>query len=279
MKKQLTTQTERFNARLAKAKADKQVENRAIEERITEEMQQKQSLYNVIGVLERSVSLLTNEVRSLRRENDELQAVRRENAEMKGMMGQIMVELEEIRKVTVGSLYMDDKKKMELGMNFYTSPLHRYRAQQIKEKGYFEDPKDPKVLAHLGIFTGKNDDHEAVEEVIEETPTPVSEPSVVKTPVATGYPRGRRPARVIVALEYIATYTRESGRYDWRKGGIELIFAMLTVSEWRGVDIRNTARIQTDVESRKAFQQVTYNLDRYGVKNWAELIAKFEEAN
>jgi hypothetical protein len=268
MKKQLTSQLEKFNNKYNKMKGDAAIDNKAVEAQIAEEMKEKKSLYNVLGVLERSISLLTDEVRSLRHENNELKAVRMENADLKIQMNTIIRELTEIRKVTVGSLYMDDAKKVELGMNFYATPLHRHRAQQIKEKGFFEDPT-PEVLEKMdnSIPVAVN-----IDEVV-----PVVKKKAVKT---LGGKPGRRPARVFDALNLIASHTREvSGHMDWKKGGLPLVFAHLIVAEWKGVNVRNSNKVQLSADSRKAYQQVMLNKEFYGCKVWSDLIAKYEEAN
>lgn len=277
----MRSQLDKFNQKYGKQAADKAVESKSVEQRIAEEAQEKKSVYDLVYILTKSVDLLSKEVQGYRVENAELRAdrvaLRQENHELKDILGKILTEVEEIRKVTVGSLYMDDAKKLELGMEFHKTPLQRYRSQQIKEKGFFEDPTDPQVLAKLGIIVSEDDTEHEVEST-EEVVVPAVR-TTPKAPPISGGKRGRIPNRVKAAQELINNNTLESGRYDWKSGGINLVFAILSVSEWKGTNVRSAGAIQKDVEARKAFQAVLYNKDRYGVNNWAELIAKFEEAN
>jgi hypothetical protein len=275
MKKQIITQLEKFNARQSKASGMQAIEGKVIEQKIAKEMEEKKSLYTVIGVLERSISMLTNEVAKLSHENTMLQEIKQENAELKSMFVQMMTEVQEIRKVTVGSLYMNDEKKRDLGMNLYQSPLHRFRSEQIKEKGYFVDPT-PEDLRAMG-YPAEDAVVEEVVEVVTEQPTPVVEKRHRSASVGIPTKRGRKTETVKAAIVCIEQHTLPSGRYDWKTGSFDLIYAVLTIAAWAGVDIHKVTAIQTDAFARKAFQQVAYNKEKYDFTTWAAFIAKYEE--
>lgn len=269
----MKSQLERFNNRAAKSAAMNAVEGKAIEARIAEELEQKKSLHSIIATFERSMTIMSEELRQLRQEKEEFRAIRQENEQLKSMMAEIIQEVKEIRKVTVGSLYMDDEKKRDLGMQLYQSPLHRWRAQQIKEKGFFVDPT-PEDLRAMGYPA-----EDAVEEVeVLETPA-ASTPTVSKGKdnAHISMPRGRRPGYVLEALEYIKQYTLESGRYNWKDGGSKLMFAILAIAEWRGVNITSGGASQNDEETRKVFQQFAYNKEKYGFSKWTDVISGFAQ--
>jgi hypothetical protein len=268
MKKQIITQLEKFNARQSKASGMQAIEGKVIEQKIAKEMEEKKSLYTVIGVLERSISMLTNEVAKLSHENTMLQEIKQENAELKSMFVQMMTEVQEIRKVTVGSLYMNDEKKRDLGMNLYQSPLHRFRAEQIKEKGYFVDPT-PEDLRAMGYAA---EDAVMLEVAVEQ---PVIRAG--RSPLLTGKQRGRIPGSVNAAVEVVNKHTLGSGRYDWKNGSFDLIYAVLTISKYNGIDIHNMSHVNKDAFVRRAYQQAVYNKEKYDFTTWVAFIAKYEE--
>jgi hypothetical protein len=275
MKNTRKSQLEKFNAKFGKNAADQAVEAKQVEKKIAAEMEQKKDMYNAIGILERSITMLTNQVTKLRDENTMLAGVREENQMLKQKIDNLGGKVDEMHKVLLGMSYLSTEEGAQRTVNNYKSMLHRWRAEQIKNFGTFMDPP-VEMMALMGYAT--MNDEETIEEeqevVVAAAPVQKEKKEKVEAPVTPKSKPGRPPGRVSLAKKLIAEHTLDSGRYSWKAGGIELVFAIFTLAEHDQESLSSSSK---NVDVRKAYQQVAYNKEQYGVAGWADLIVKYEE--
>lgn len=273
MKKQLTTQTEKFNARLAKASADKAVENKGIEAHIAQRIEDKKDLLHTVSILANSVSLI----------NKQLETVLTENAQLKALMAsvnQIMVTAIPSKPEfdVIADHYLDLHKNgllvtrnemILLGIDRYATPLHKERADQIKEKGFFVDPE---ITDDDTVY--QFEDGEAAEEAVV-----VVEPVNEITPAAEllkmlgvtvpdrwtiKWKRGPKPANILEAYSHVNA-SFGATRVMWPKDDAELkslIKSFLILAKYEGIDI-NTTTVMQKCRYHRVIQKVVETYGSY----------------
>jgi hypothetical protein len=263
----MKNQVEKFEAKYGKVKGDEVAEAKKVEQKIATQIEEKKQELNAIAVLTHSVQILSKQVEGLLKERvidaitmdgigDMLNTliVRQANT-----MTETDVRINTMMESHRNRLLVTDEELHELGIGHYVNYLHQYRADQIKITGSYTDPVD---LTTLPVQA-------------------VTEASVIKakewlaSPIKDIMPDDPKPFHIELAMEIMHQYCTKAGSYRWRQGGKELIFAMLTYLEWKGINITKTTELQAHKLGRCVIQNSMFNKDKYGILKWSDIISQY----
>lgn len=293
--KEIMNGLDRFNRRYAKNAADRAATtDKQIEEKIADEMRRKKDLYDVVTVLSRSVTMLAEEIMQVRTENAELKEIledvrRNQKVEFKSEFDVITEHYLSLHRR--GEL-VSRNEMIELGLDCFMSPFHKFRMDQIRERGFWVDPvnMDDWTILGLPAPAGYEPEEGAVTRVknpLEGEVTRVVEQNVIEEEVTVGeqwtippknepifdveWKRGPRPQRVVEALDYVNKH-RKGKQFDWVSNPKELIYAFLTIAQYEGMNIESTYAMQ-----RSKYKKVCVQINKkFGSQK--EFIVEFLQA-
>lgn len=236
----MKSQIEKFRNRqlkAGKAAADRAAENKTIEMEIAQRIEAKKDMYKAMDILSHSVTLLTQQMKSIMEENTQLKQM------VSTLVEQTVVERKSEFDI-IAEHYIDMHKKGQLvsrnemillSVDRYAFLLHKQRADQIKEQGFFVDPPMPDDIKY--DFKEDEVSDEPMQEVVK---VATSNWSIVSK-------RGQKSKVVLAALEHVNTHVNEKGRIKWPREEADLkalVKSFLVLAQYEGVDIHNTFAMQ-----------------------------------
>lgn len=181
----------------------------------------------------------------------EVNALKTEMSEMKSMLAQLMqqnaIQAAMLEKLIPTGPVMGDVARVAHAGEV-TRVVHTGDVTVVKEK----------VVPARGM----------TEQIIEESK------SMHQHPILDNFSRrGRKPIRVVQAMEIINSSMTDSGRIKW---SLDVVFAVLTVLEYKGIDIEKSTRIVEELLGRQAYQFFAKNRAALGINSYQELIENYK---